>query len=172
MTLQADYTRFTPYQLNHSTELKGVSPIKHGDLRFYNNIFVGRGDKELYGLDFLNEVKGPIYAEDNLFCNGARPMKEKEQGVVEDTFNPSFKVEEVGDEVYITFEGETKLSRLKGKPVNTERLGVAKLTTYPFENADGTPFLLDKDFWGKERSTVSPSIGPFEILSGNRIKVW
>lgn len=172
LTLQADYTRFTPYQLNHSTELKGVSPIKHGDLRFYNNIFVGRGDKELYGLDFLNEVKGPIYAEDNLFCNGARPMKEKEQGVVEDTFNPSFNVEEVGDEVYITFEGETKLSRLKGKPVNTERLGVAKLTTYPFENADGTPFLLDKDFWGKERSTVSPSIGPFEILSGNRIKVW
>lgn len=99
-------------------------------------------------------------------------MKEKEQGVVEDAFNPSFKVEEVGDEVYITFEGETKLSRLKGKPVNTERLGVAKLTRYPFENLDGTPFVLDKDFLGKERSTVAPSIGPFETLSGNRIKVW
>ena len=74
--------------------------------------------------------------------------------------------------MYITFEGETKLSRLKGKPVNTERLGVAKLTRYPFENLDGTPFVLDKDFLGKERSTVAPSIGPFETLSGNRIKVW
>ena len=123
-------------------------------------------------MEFLNEVTGVIYAEDNLFCNGARPMKEKVQGVVDDAFNPSFKVEEVADEVYITFEGETKLSRLKGKPVNTDRLGVAKLTTYPFENADGTPFLLDIDFLGEKRSTVSPSIGPFEIVSGNRIKVW
>lgn len=49
---------------------------------------------------------------------------------------------------------------------------VAKLTTYPFENPDGTPFVLDTDFWGKERSAVTPSVGPFETLSGNRIRVW
>ena len=170
--IQADKIRFIPYHLNHSTELKGVSVIKHGDLRFYNNIFVGKPDQKLYGLECLNEVEGMIYAEDNLFCNGACPMKDKEQGMVDDAFNPSFKVEEVADEVYITFEGETKLSRLKGKPVNTERLGVAKLTTYPFENADGTPFSLDTDFLGKERSTTSPSVGPFEMVSGKRIKVW
>lgn len=39
--VRLDDTRYTPYHLNHSTEIKGFRVITEGDHRFYNNIFVG-----------------------------------------------------------------------------------------------------------------------------------
>ena len=46
-----DDMRYTPYHLNHSTEVKGVSTINNGDHRFYNNWFIGGNVKDAqYGL--------------------------------------------------------------------------------------------------------------------------
>jgi len=39
---QYDSTRYTPIHRPHSTEITGVMSILHGDVRFYNNVFVQR----------------------------------------------------------------------------------------------------------------------------------
>lgn len=171
-----DPGRYTPYHLNHSTELKGITIITDGDHRFYNNIFVGgkRSDVK-YGLCVFDPAKWPIYAEDNLFCNGAKPMTGKEQGIVADTYNPELKLEETAEGVYLSFTADpSDLSVLKAKPVDAARLGKTKLTGLPYEQADGSPLVLGMDYLGTARSVQSPTIGPIESLSQNsmRIKVW
>ena len=78
------------------------------------------------------------------------------------------------DGVYLISDIDcAELAAFKGKPVDAQRLGVAKLSGYPFEHPDGTPFVLDKDYFGKTRSGQAPTVGPVETLPhGNRIKVW
>lgn len=66
-------------------------------------------------------------------------------------------IEETDEEVYlvsdITF---SEFSSFKGKKVDTDRLGKTKLTNYPFENADGSKFVISKDYFGNERNIEAP----------------
>ena len=119
---------------------------------------------------FQNEFS----AADNLFLNGAKPMTDKEQGWTMENEDPNLRIEETADGVYLISDIDcAELAAFKGKPVDAQRLGVAKLSGYPFENPDGTPFVLDKDYFGKTRSGQAPTVGPVETLPhGNRIKVW
>lgn len=170
-----DDSRYTPYHLNHSTEVKGFRTITEGDHRFYNNLFVGGDDaKKKYGLVAFDASKWPIAAADNLFLNGAKPMTNKEQGWTMENEAPNLRIEETADGVYLISDIDcAELAAFKGKPVDAQQLGVAKLSGYPFENPDGTPFVLDKDYFGKTRSGQAPTVGPVETLPhGNRIKVW
>ena len=81
-----DDPRYTPYHLNHSTEVKGFRTITEGDHRFYNNLFVGGDDaKKKYGLSAFDASQWPVVAADNLFLGSAKPMSGKEQGWVMET---------------------------------------------------------------------------------------
>lgn len=169
-----DDQRYTPYHLNHSTQVKGFRTITEGDHRFYNNIFVGGTNKDMkYGTVAFDKSQWPIYAADNIFCNGAKPMTGKEQGWTEDAVNPNLRLEEVGEEVYLVSDVSlSELAGFKGKKIDAAQLGITKLSGLPFENQDGTPFVSDKDYFGVSRA-ANPVVGPFESLSGTtRIKVW
>lgn len=169
-----DDQRYTPYQLNHSTEVKGICTMTEGDHRFYNNIFVGGKDTLKYGMVVFDESQRPVYAENNLFLNGSSPMTNKAQDWVERTINPNLRIEETPEEeVYLVSDIDlSELSSFKGKGIDADRLGTTQLTGFMFENPDGTPFVSEKDFFGNERS-VSPVVGPIEKLaSTKRIKVW
>lgn len=169
-----DDMRYTPYHLNHSTQIKGLRTITQGDHRFYNNIFIGGKDQKVnYGLIDFDKSKWPIYAEGNIFCNGAKPMTDKEQGWVESSVNPNLRLEETDGEVYLISDVNLNdLANFKGAKIDSERLGVTKLSGLPFENPDGTSFTLDKDYFGVSRSSTTV-VGPFESLSATtRIKVW
>lgn len=170
-----DDQRYTPYHLNHSTEVKGIRTITEGDHRFYNNLFIGGDNSELkYGMVVFDVSQRPIYAENNLFLNGALPMTNKTQDWVENTVDPKLRVEETADgEVYLVSDiNLQELSSFKGKGIDADRLGITQLTGFPFENFDGTPFCLEKDYLGNKRS-ASPVVGPVESLpSSKRIKVW
>ena len=158
----------------HSTEVKGISTIANGDIRFYNNIFIGGKDKKAtYGLSAYKGVKKVIYAEDNFFCNDAKPVEGKEQGVVSD-LNPSLSVENRGDEVYLSLElDKNDLLILQAKAVVSSRLGKAALTGYAYEMADGTPIDINKDYFGNRQSVDSPVVGPFgQVTKGQSIKIW
>ena len=172
---RVDDSRYTPYHLNHSTEVKGFRTITEGDHRFYNNLFVGGDDaKKKYGLSAFDASKWPIAAADNLFLGSAKPMTDKEQGWTMENEDPNLRIEETADGVYLISDIDcAELAAFKGKPVDAQRLGVAKLSGYPFEHPDGTPFVLDKDYFGKTRSGQASTVGPVETLPhGNRIKVW
>lgn len=169
-----DDMRYTPYHLNHSTQIKGFRTITQGDHRFYNNVFIGRNDQKVnYGLVDFDQSKWPIYAEDNVFCNGAKPMTGKEQGWIETSVKPNLRLEETNGAVYLVSDVNLNdLKNFKGNMIDSERLGITKLSGFPFENPDGTPFVLDKDYFGASRSSA-PVAGPFESLSSTtRIKVW
>lgn len=170
-----DDQRYTPYQLNHSTEIKGFCTITEGNHSFCNNLFVGKTDTDLlYGTIVFDASRRPVYAADNLFMNGAMPMTDKEQGWVETKMNPQLKVDETPDgKVYLVSEIDWQsLLIYKGKKMEAERLGITQLTGLPFENPDGSPYCPHTDYWGNQRSDT-PVIGPFELLSsGKRIKVW
>lgn len=169
-----DDMRYTPYHLNHSTQIKGFRTITQGDHRFYNNVFIGRNDQKVnYGLVDFDQSKWPIYAEDNVFCNGAKPMTGKEQGWIETSVKPNLRLEETNGAVYLVSDVNLNdLKNFKGNMIDSERLGITKLSGFPFENPDGTPFVSDKDYFGASRSSA-PVAGPFESLSSTtRIKVW
>ena len=169
-----DDMRYTPYHLNHSTQIKGFRTITQGDHRFYNNVFIGRNDQKVnYGLVDFDQSKWPIYAEDNVFCNGAKPMTGKEQGWIETSVNPNLRLEETNGAVYLVSDVNLNdLKNFKGNMIDSERLGITKLSGFPFENPDGTPFASDKDYFGVSRFSA-PVAGPFESLSSTtRIKVW
>ena len=167
--------RYTPYHLSHSTEVKGISTITNGDHRFYNNLFVGRDNNQInYGLCVYDNAKWHIHADGNLFCNHAKPMKEKVQGVVGNDFNPELKLEEKANGLYLSMKMDKQLlSQLKTMIVTTERLGVARLSGYPYENPDGSMFNICEDYSGKLRAQ-NPVPGPFENIqeSNLKIKIW
>ena len=66
--------RYTPYHLPHRTELAGFMTILHGDMRFYNNIFVQQEKRA--GLEEIHELmKDNEWTDANLTC-GTVPYEE------------------------------------------------------------------------------------------------
>lgn len=165
-----DDGRYVPYHLNHSTEIKGFKSIVHGDHRYYNNIFLGRKDgKGQYGLAGYKSAQWPIQAAGNLFCNGALPAADG-QGEVYDRPLSDIRVEEAGQEVYLILPDEATGLPAAGR-IDAARLGKARLSNYAYENADGTPVSLNKDYRGRERAEHTV-VGPLEQIEGKRIRVW
>jgi hypothetical protein len=61
--------RHTPYHFPHETEIAGTMTISGGDVRYYNNLFIGDGDNESVGEKrtfWLDEVPLPIPADATL----------------------------------------------------------------------------------------------------------
>lgn len=173
--------RFTPYHLNHSTEIKGVAAIAGGDHRYYNNLFVGRGGEKPkagccggffdYGLSSYDSAKMPITASGNLFVNGSRSLSGKEVGVVCNDSEVQYGIEEDEKGIYFHLNMNTiPFKSVKTVWVDTKKLGMTKQTALPYDCPDGSPLVFDTDFLGNTRS-VTPTVGPFENLSGNTIRI-
>jgi len=147
-------SRVVPYMLNHSTEVKGFYGPKVGDSRYMNNIFcIYVGDE--YGLSSYEgkTTKWENIVEDNTECK-----------------EPKIEIEEREDGVYLKLSIEETLT--KGKLVDGERLGIVQLTNYAYENPDGSPAIIDKDYFGQGRSKEAALCGPFEEISSQCIRVW
>ena len=172
--------RFTPYHLPHSTEVAGLSTIFSGDDRYYNNIFLGNGpelnkndNRSSYGLVIYNEAKLPVWISGNIYYNRALPSNKDRIKVERPDFKPDFKINEVGNQVFLILRLEDIPSDLKTSLITTELLGKAKMANEGFENPDGTPLKIDSDYSGNSRS-ANPMAGPFEFVkSGEQtIKIW
>ncbi len=70
--------RYTPYHVKHSTAIAGFMSILHGDMRFYNNVFIQQEEREDYKT-FRAELEakgaGGFLAAPNLVC-GTQPYNE------------------------------------------------------------------------------------------------
>jgi alpha-N-arabinofuranosidase len=53
-------------------------------------------------------------------------------------------------------------------------LGKAKMPKAPFDNPDGTPLKIDRDYFGNLRTGETTVAGPFSNLNSgsNVLKVW
>ena len=175
-----DPNRFTPYFLPHSTSMAGLTTIYGGDDRYFNNIFVGIGNqpdknsKINYGTAIYNNARLPVRMSGNSFYFGAKPS-DKEQNFVESPdFNPELKLKDEGDHVYLNLTFDQKYYDHTGDLITSELLGNAKIPRARFENADGTPFLLNSDYFGNARTSENAVSGPFVNLEKGNItlKVW
>lgn len=144
--------RATPYHKPHTTEIAGITNIQGGDNRFYNNIFATTN-----GLTTYANAKVPIAVGDNQFMAG--------------TTLPKLVGE--GEEVYLELTLPEALRDETGI-ITTEDLGQTVVSQLPYKNYDETDLIVNNDYWGVERKTKSPVVGPIQTLETERVKlkVW
>ncbi|MEI8375707.1 MAG: right-handed parallel beta-helix repeat-containing protein [Planctomycetota bacterium] len=180
--------RFTPYHQAHSTALAGLKNISGGDNRFYNNILVshtgsdgaerGSGGEDLriagFGLWMYDTRPLPLQVGGNVYCNGARPYAKEVNPVELSKVDPKVQVSEQPDGVYLELTLDQAAQKAATRLVTTNLLGKAKIPGLAFENVDGSPLVIDTDYFGKLRDKAKPSAGPFENpgVSKLKIKVW
>ncbi|MBO6221324.1 MAG: right-handed parallel beta-helix repeat-containing protein, partial [Bacteroidales bacterium] len=145
--------RFVPYNLPHSTSIKGISRIDHSDCRFFNNIFCSNDGDTSWDLERYKESDHPAVVEGNVILR-----------------DQSFELHSEGDDVFLSF-GPMKLPANRGL-VDSGRLGVTFLSDCGYENPDGTPISFDEDYFHEKRPGTNMVPGPFATFPDSRIKVW
>ncbi len=183
-----ELSRETPYHKPHSTEVAGLTNIKGGDNRFFNNIFIGNGQAPAaaaapaakdfkavdgYGLWVYNTREFPVLAGGNVYLRGARPYAEEDNPVVQDDVDPQLKLSEEGGAFYLQAEVEPGLDEVATPLVTSQLLGKAKIPGLGYENPDGSRLVVNGDYFGNERSGI-PTPGPFEKPGDGslKLKVW
>jgi alpha-N-arabinofuranosidase len=160
----------TPFHQAHSTELAGLHNNPCGDDRYYNNLFVQRGDLTKYDTAAL-----PVWMDGNVFLKGAKPSKHEAEPLVKPECDPALKVVEQAGGFYLqlTFDHAWAAERSR-KLVTTELLGKAAIPKVPYERPDGTSIRINTDYFGKSRNESNPTPGPFENPGQGdlKFKVW
>jgi alpha-N-arabinofuranosidase len=158
--------RQTPFHKAHSTELAGMHDNPFGDDRYYNNLFVQRGDLSQY-----DAAPMPVYMDGNVFFKGAKPSKQEKDPLVKAEFDPALNLVENPDGFYLELVFDKDWVERTHKLVTTERLGKAAIPNLPYEQADGSPIRINTDYFGKKRNESSPTPGPFENPGTGPIKL-
>ncbi|MEI8373436.1 MAG: right-handed parallel beta-helix repeat-containing protein [Planctomycetota bacterium] len=150
--------RLTPFHKAHSTEVAGLHNNPCGDDRFYNNLFVERGDLSPY-----NTARLPVWMEGNVFLKGTKPSKHEKNPLVKPEFDPAIKLVEKTDGYYLEVQFDKAWAAEEArKLVTTDLLGKATIPNLPYEQPDGTPIRINTDYFGKQRNEANPTPGPFE----------
>jgi alpha-N-arabinofuranosidase len=118
--------------------------------------------------------KFPLHAGGNVYYNGARPYGKETNPVEQVGFDPTVRVVEQGDRVFLHLTLGQALENAATKLVTTELLGKARISGLAYENADGSPVVIDQDYFGKSRDRTKPSAGPFESPGAGKLvlEVW
>jgi alpha-N-arabinofuranosidase len=162
--------RLTPFHKAHSTELGGLHDNPNGDVRYYNNLFVDRGDLSSY-----NKPTLPVWMAGNVFLKGATTCTQEKEPLLKPDFDPTLKLDQEKDGFYLEITLDKSWAKERKRSiVTTGLLGQAAIPNLPFENADGSPIRLNTDYFGIKRTAGNPFPGPFEIPKGGRLrlKVW
>ncbi len=169
--------RSTPWHPAHSTAVAGLTSIRGGDNRFYNNIFVGRGKSAAhpskaaggdsrqvvgFGLWVYDVRESPLHTSGNVYYHGAQPYARETNHVVLPKTDPKVKVSEEDGHVTLALTLGPALRGATTTLVTTAILGKAKIPALPYENADGSALSVDTDYFGAKRDVARPSAGPFE----------
>lgn len=190
--------RSTPYHLPHSTDILGTSLVYGNDDRWYQNIFVG-GDKENrnYGTadysdapisleEYIERVRAlgdgdveqyamvpqPAYINGNAYLYGAKAFLGECEKVISN-INPEMSIVEKDGEVYLDIILPEEMFCMDTCRVDTQMLGMTRLTEARYENSDGSPVSLDCDLLGNSRGD-KPAAGPLESLKAgkNHVMIW
>tara|TARA_R110002111_G_scaffold193097_2_gene259193 strand:+ start:2603 stop:4489 length:1887 start_codon:yes stop_codon:yes gene_type:complete len=179
--------RVTPYFKEHSTDLVDIKLIAHGDDHYYNNIFMSYNDNpswpermgqkkegNFFGLEAYNHDKFPIYAEGNVYVDKAKAFEAEVNALENPNFETLFKILKKPEGVYLKIKMDKNWLTKKRRLVTSNMLGKAKIPDLPFVQADGSPYYLDEDYFGKKRNIDNPAPGPFSEIKEDIliIKVW
>lgn len=181
--------RETPFHPAHSTTVAGLAKTTGGDDRFCNNLFVGNGEiltperkgnlKELrwissFGLWGYDGREFPLQTGGNVYYRGAEPYAKETGHLLETKTDPKLKLEATGERFVLQFTPGPALKQARTTLVTTELLGRARIPGVRYENADGSPLQVDRDYFGKPRHKTRPTAGPFEKAGAGplTLRVW
>ena len=158
--------RQTPFHKAHSTEIAGLRDNPQGDDRYYNNLFLDRGNLGSY-----DNVTLPVWMDGNVFIKGAMPSRHESRPLLKPDFDPALKFIEKSDgcSLEMNFD-QTWITERVRKLVTTELLGRAAIPNLPYEQPDGTPIRVNSDYFGKQRNEANPTPGPFETPGHGSLK--
>jgi alpha-L-arabinofuranosidase len=181
-------TRQTPYHPAHETAIAGLSAIKGGDNRFYNNIFVGTGGSpgevaknddrhhrvSGYGLWVYDTRQYPLQTGGNLAFNHAQAYARETNSVVAAEIDPKVRLLEKSGHFVLQLTLGPEAKQARTAIVTTELLGQARIPGLPYLNADGSSLKIRTDYFGKKRTQKPPSAGPFELTGPGSatLEVW
>lgn len=177
-------SRSTPYHLNHTTQLMGITKIEGGDNRFLNNVFAGNEENVEYdknsqttqgfGLCVYDQKQYHTTTNGNIYFNGVQPYKNELHPYVLPVQNPKVELIEENGSVIFTAHLQDQLMPDNAEMVTTKNLSKTRIAQLPYENPDGTPIMINYDFFGEERKAKTLSAGPFEQYQTGAYKmtVW
>src|SRR5262249_9038906 len=155
---------------------------------FYNNIFVGgttspkpasASDTRFrtadgFGLWVYDTREFPLQTAGNVYLNGARPFGKEATPLTIADADPRPRIIEEGGAAYVLLDFAPAIQKAATVRVNTDLLGKARIPGLGYENPDGSPLVIDTDYFGKKRSAPAPTAGPFEKPGeGNlKLKLW
>jgi alpha-L-arabinofuranosidase len=153
----------------HSTEVVGLFANHVGDDRFYNNLFV-KADLTPY-----NEPNHPVWMNGNVYFQAAKPSTQEKDALAQASANPRIKNIHQPDGLYLrmTLDPGWSGERTR-KLVTSDLLGTSLVAKAPFEQTDGSPLRIDRDFFGQPRNEANPRPGPFETVNPGVVmmKIW
>lgn len=202
MHREAVLKRATPYHFPHTTEAAGTAVVYGADDRFYQNIFLG-GTKlpyeaavfdgtadynacpenlEVYLEEVIRKEYGdledhlytnqPAYVNGNVYLRGADAYTAEKDNYVS-VEDPGVKIVTEDGAVYLEMEVEQGALNVNTEVIDTKKLGTVRIVEALYEDPEGNPVTLDRDYNGVLRGE-HPVAGPLEELQEghNRIKVW
>jgi alpha-N-arabinofuranosidase len=161
--------RTTQYFAPHSTQCLGTSNVFDGDDRFYHNIVMEDG-----GLKSYDNNSRELWIGNNVYLYRAQPSKLDQNALCVPEADTRFQVVPDGTDLFLELDIDPEWARDHSFPlVTTSLLGKTETSRQGFENADGTPLSIDRDYFGRPRNPSAPFPGPFEA-SGRlkKIKIW
>lgn len=176
-----ELARRTPYHPPHSTQVAAIVETKGGDNRFYNNVFFGRrgGPPTVtapsvagYGLWMYDRLEQPSFASGNAYFAGAQPLRAEPQPVAAGE-DPQPQLIELPDGVWLEFRFSLgpQMRRAATRQVDSSMLGRTRVSGARFEDIDGQPVRVDRDYAGKRRGR-RPLPGPWESADATRLRIW
>ena len=162
--------RMTPFLKAHSTELAGLHDNPCGDDRFYNNLFLGRGDLSQY-----DAARLPVWMDGNVFLKGAKASKHEINPLLKPDFDPVLKLvrEAGGWHLQMQFDPAWNQERRR-QFVTTKLLGRAAIPNAAYEQPNGSQIRINTDYFGRQRHGAKLSAGPFDNpgQGTTQLNVW
>lgn len=156
--------RVTPYLKPHSTEIAGFHNNPSGDLRFINNLVAQNGDLSIFCHTML-----PMKFQGNVFLKGGKACSQEIAPLLCPNFDPKIQLDQKDSTYTLDISLDKAWATRKQRELVTSKLlGPALVPNLPFQQPDGEPVRIDKDYSGRLRDIDNPFPGPFELPDGGR----
>ena len=163
--------RQTPFFRPHSTVIAGYHNNPRGNDRYVNNIFAGRANLSQYNGAPLGDMR----MAGNVYLHGAVPGKFDPGAIIESAFNPQLRLGKRAGAWYLHLKFDRAwIHDRSRKLVTTALLGKAVIPNALWQQPDGQPLRLTRDYFGRRRDLANPAPGPFASPGRGLLtfKVW
>jgi hypothetical protein len=187
ITRRAEPNRETPYLRAHSTEIAGLARVQSGDDRYFNNVFLSRTAAAAdagawidqaphaagYGLAEYDGAPLPLFASGNVYDRDALPYDHEDHAALL-AESAVWTLRDHGAHWQLILHLPAESLRTQTRLVTTAALGRSKVGGDAYENPDGLPLAVNRDYFGHPRSEAHPTPGPFEAIAPGEsvLNVW